>query len=157
MKLTYSKKWNVFVFSVLLISYSIFCAWIFTPRILVIFNWKETSGTVKTLDFEHLSRTNGASVTNALITYRYDVDGKEYKNDRYSLWGHLTVGTFISTKQAVRTKFNPNSKVNVRYDPDSPMDSIIASPIGFFDCFLLILWGLFCLPLICTYSKKVWL
>jgi len=131
--------------------------WVYIPRSIAIFSWKEASGVVEALNIDHLSRTNGASVTNALISYKYKVQAIEYRNDRYSFWGALTVGDFIDTEDAVRRQYSPNSQVMVRYNPDSPSDSIIASFIGFFDCFLFILWGLFCLPLICTYSKKVWL
>lgn len=63
-----------------------------------------------------------------VISYRYEVDGQEYSNDRFT---ENTVGRGIqSSVQKIVNRYPPNSTIEIFYNVDDPADAYIHKGFG---------------------------
>lgn len=63
-----------------------------------------------------------------VISYRYEVDGQMYTNDRFT---QNTVGRRIqSAVQKIVNKYPPNSTIEIFYNVDDPADSFVQKGFG---------------------------
>lgn len=103
-------------------------------------SWPEAEGTVRSTRVRWSTSSSDSNKMNPTrryhyeVTYRYEVDGVEYKNDRYSLGTGPRVGKTYRSDQEARTAASQaypfGSKVKVAYDPANPSSSVLSSGLN---------------------------
>lgn len=63
-----------------------------------------------------------------IISYRYEINGQQYMNDRYT---QNAVGRRIQSQvQKIIDKYPPNSTIEIFYNVDNPSDSFVQKGFG---------------------------
>lgn len=96
--------------------------------------WKETDAEVIWSRVRSKSDSDGTTYAVDLF-YRYQVDGRDYRSNRYDLLGGSSSGS--KGKYEVTNAHPPGSKLTVFVDPDEPWRAVVNRSVGW--------WGLFAL------------
>ncbi|MCW1922376.1 DUF3592 domain-containing protein [Luteolibacter arcticus] len=110
--------------------------------------WQETEAEVIWSRVRSKSDSDGTTYAVDLF-YRYQVDGREYRSNRYDLLGGSSSGS--KGKHEVTRAHPPESKLTVFVDPDEPWRAVVKRSAGW--------WGLFALfplPFIAVGAGGLW-
>lgn len=110
--------------------------------------WRETPAEII---WSRVSAHDGDDSTTYSVDlfYRYQVDGRDYRSNRYDVAGGSSSGR--SGKQAVVSKHPPGSKLTVFVDPDKPWRAVVKRDLGWSALF-----ALFPLPFLAVGFGGVW-
>jgi hypothetical protein len=86
--------------------------------------WPKAAGRVVGTDIEIRSFSKGISY-GAIIAYEYEVAGKRYRSERYSLSGPHYF-SFVGRAMRLHERFAVGTPVKVHYDPAKPVEGLIA-------------------------------
>ncbi|MEK7953337.1 DUF3592 domain-containing protein [Luteolibacter soli] len=96
--------------------------------------WKETEAEIIWSRLRSKSDSDGTTYSVDLF-YRYQVDGHEYRSNRYDIWSGSSSGS--KGKREVVKAHPPGSKLTVFVDPEKPWRAVVRREAGW--------WGLFAL------------
>lgn len=103
-------------------------------------SWPEAEGTIRAARVRWRTSSSDPNKMNPTreyhieVTYRYEVDGVEYNNDRYSLGTGPRAGKTFRSDQEARTvasaTYPLGRKIAVFYDPANPSSSVLSSGLN---------------------------
>jgi hypothetical protein len=115
-------------------------------------NWKETGGVVLSSRALHAGGdTPGWSYV--VVSYRYDVDGVNYVNDRFKYGGKIFA--YMPTASRFAEQFPEGGEISVYYNPKNAEQAVLEPGVGFFFYVTLVL-ALFCLLTALVYHVVIY-
>ncbi len=84
-------------------------------------SWPETRCTMESAELDRWVDDEGVATTGLALRYRFQVDGRTYHSERYS----LVDSTSSAEKESLVARLRPGRVVPCYYDPDDPSQAVL--------------------------------
>ncbi len=131
-----------------------YSAWESYRASAVTLSWPQTDGTVVGSTSDYRVPRDGATYYTVTISYKYNIEGKEYENSRWGMRSGLSAATKEETQQLLN-KYRPGTSIEVFYDPANPSHSVLL-PGASMEYVVFMVFGSFALipPLIVAVKRR---